>query len=489
MYKELILQRKPNSDPQPIHRHSEYKFTYSQLPQVPELYQYIKDPIDPDTNDFSSLDKLREQEYQNFEKLANSKSTKWALIEKSWFSQWKNYLNGGKSPGIIKTSELIDEFGRAKTGNSKLYIKLTPEQYIFLKEIYNSEPLVEIKSWGLQHKQNQRNLSFSDTKKDFFPTDDADGNELVTLMDEKFCKTTEPKNSETDTIPELSLKFYKKRFGFENPAFYCYLNSVLQCFFSIPDTINHFLSLVQSPDPKSQPWTYQIFSLIYAALKSENKIIRPLSLWKEVTKYFSPAQQHDFFDFWRFLVDKLEKENGKNNLFSEIFKGRLRSTLFCRVCEKQIVKFEDFYDLSLEFSCSLKKSMQKFCSPEKIKCFCDKCKRKTKHLKTYDFDSGPKVLVVQVKRFRIMDQVRKIDDFLLFKKSLRVKTENGVEKYNLIAMAEHIGSINYGHYNAYCKRYAQWYKFNDSKFYKVPFGRVQNKKMYCAIFERQSDNF
>lgn len=133
--------------------------------------------------------------------------------------------------------------------------------------------------------------------------------------------------------------------------------------------------------------------------------------------------------------------------------------------------------------------MQKFCSPEKIKCFCDKCKRKTKHLKTYDFDSGPKVLVVQVKRFRIMDQVRKIDDFLLFKKSLRVKTENGVEKYNLIAMAEHIGSINYGHYNAYCKRYAQWYKFNDSKFYKVPFGRVQNKKMYCAIFERQSDNF
>ena len=489
MYKEIILQRKPNSDPQPIQRHSEYKYIHSQLPELPELDQFIKFPIDPDASDFSSLGKVREQEYKTFEKLSNSKTAKWALVEKSWFSQWKNYLNGGKSPGIIKTSELVDEYGRVKTPNSKHCIKLTPEQYIFLKDIYNSHPPVEIKAGGLANKENSRNLSFSDNKKDFFPSNSPEAHVLVTLMDEKFCKTSEPKNSETDTIPELSLKFYKKRFGFENPAFYCYLNSVLQCFFSIPDTLNHFLSLAQSPDPKSQPWSYQIFSLVQAALQSENKIIRPVSLWKAAAQYFSPAQQHDFFDFWRFLVDKLEKENGKSNLFSEIFRGRLKSTLSCRACEKQIIRYEDFYDLSLEFTASLKKSMQKFCSTERIKCFCDQCGRKTKHFKTYSFDSGPKVLVFQVKRFRVADQVTKINDFLLFKKSIRIKTEIGMERYNLIAMAEHIGSISYGHYNAYCKRYAQWFKFNDSKFCKVPFGRVQNKKLYCAIYERQSDSF
>ena len=489
MYKDLILQKRLNFEYQPIPRDSEYKFTYSLLPEVPEVYQLIKDPIDPETNDFSCLVNLREEEYKTFEKLASQKSSKWVLIEKSWFSQWKNYLHGGRSPGVIQTSNLVDEFGRVKTGSNSLYIKLTSEQYLFLKDIYSSEPLVEINAGGRANKEKFRNLSFSDTKKDYFPTEDPDENELVTLMDENFCKTTEPKNSETDTITELSLKFYKKKFGFENPAFYCYLNSVLQCFFSIPDTVNHFLSLIQSPDPKSQPWSFQLYSFIYSALKSESKTIRPVALWKEVTKYFSPAQQHDFFEFWRFLVNKLEKENGKNNVFTEIFKGKLKSTLLCRVCQSRSINYEDFYDLSLEFTGSLKKSLQKFCSAEKIKCFCEKCKKKTKHLKTFAVDSGPKVLTIQIKRFQNRDQLAKINDFLLFSKSIKVKTEFGKEKYNLIAMAEHKGSINYGHYNAYCKRYTKWFKFNDAKFYKVPFARVQNKRMYCAVFERHVDHF
>jgi len=41
--------------------------------------------------------------------------------------------------------------------------------------------------------------------------------------------------------------------------------------------------------------------------------------------------------------------------------------------------------------------------------------------------------------------------------------------YDLYAVSNHYGSINFGHYTAYCKNYmnGKWYDFNDSSVSEV----------------------
>lgn len=479
MYKPFIFQTTEAKESVPIRKPTNFDF-YSILPQLAPSSELIKNPIDPEFNDLVLLNYQREAELSKFESLHSPHDKNSILVQKSWFHDWKNYIHGGKFPGIIRTSGILDEIGRLKT---KSYIKLSNKQYYFLKDIYNSENIVETPSLSNIKRTKSRNHSVINERIDSLINSDNEGSEeLITLMDENFCKCLEQKNSETETLPEQCLKFMKKQIGLENPAFFCYLNCALQCFLSIPEIINFFFSLKN--DPKSQRFTHQVYSIVYAMLSNDQKVIRPVSMWKEIGKNFPPGLQHDFFDFWRFLVASIEKENKEIGIVPELFKGKLKSKLECRVCHNQTVNHEDFYELSLEFSDTLKKCVHKFSQPEKIKCFCEHCKTKTKHLKTLIISQAPRVCVMQVKRFRSGAQPTKIDGFCKFHKQMKISTMDSEVNYNLISIAEHKGSMNYGHYNAYCKRNTKWFKFNDSKVYKIPLARVLKKKLYCAIYEK-----
>lgn len=481
MYKPFIIQTAELNQPVAIRKPTNFDF-YSILPHLPPCSELIKNPIDPEFNDVILLNNQREAELSKFESLSSPHNKNSVLVQKSWFLDWKNYIHGGKFPGILRTSGILDNFGRPRP---KSFIKLSSKQYNFLKDIYNSENIIEVSSLSNIKRPKSRNLSASNSRNNSLINSDNEGSEeLVTLMDENFCKTLEKKNSETETLPEQCLKFMKKQIGLENPAFFCYLNCVLQCFLSIPEVISFFVSLRKSPDPKSQRLTHQVYSIVYAMLSNDQKVIRPVFMWKEVSKQFPPGLQHDFFDFWRFLIASIEKENRVVGIVPELFKGKLNSKLECRVCHKQAVNYEDFYELSLEFSQSLKKCLRKFSQSEKIKCFCEHCKTKTKHFKTFIVAQAPKILVVQVKRFKSGSQPVKIDEFCKFHKQIKISGLNGEENFSLISIAEHKGSMNYGHYNAYCKRNSKWFKFNDSKVYKIPLARVLKKKVYCAVYEK-----
>lgn len=482
MYKSFLLNFSDQKSSVLIKKNGNSMLT-SLLPDIHPFTETIKEPIDPNFNDLFLISKQLENELIKFESLRSFNGESPVLVHKSWFLEWKNYVHGGKFPGIIRTSGILDSFNRPKP---RSYIKLSRDQYFYLNSIYTSEEIVEYSSVSKVKRPKTRNLSISVL---IVHSENENSDELVTLMDENFCKDLNRKNSETETLPELCLKFGKQKIGFENPAFFCYLNSTLQCLLSIPEIINFFLSLTNPPDPKTHCFTYQLYSIVYAVLNEKSKTIRPVAFWKEVGKNFSPALQHDFFDFWRFLITNIEKENSKVGIINELFRGRMHSKLVCRVCEKESINCEEFYDISLEFAESLKKGVSKFLQAEKIRCFCENCKSKTKHFKSLIISQAPKILVVQVKRFKAGTQPRKINENCKFHKQLKLKTLNTEEKFNLISIAEHKGSINYGHYNAYCKRYTKWYKFNDSKVYKIPLARVLKKSLYCAIYERRLENF
>ena len=100
--------------------------------------------------------------------------------------------------------------------------------------------------------------------------------------------------------------------------------------------------------------------------------------------------------------------------------------------------------------------------------FCENCKKKQKAVKKLEIYKTPKILIIQIKRF---NRIRKLDTKVTFpienldiNKYIISEDKNKNIKYDLFAVANHYGSLNFGHYTAICKNSFnnKWYEFNDS---------------------------
>lgn len=67
--------------------------------------------------------------------------------------------------------------------------------------------------------------------------------------------------------------------------------------------------------------------------------------------------------------------------------------------------------------------------------------------------------------------------------------EYGVNtKYNLFALSNHSGAIEFGHYYSDCKIEDQWFEFNDSKV-KLDSLNKESSNVYALFFERSESNY
>ena len=117
------------------------------------------------------------------------------------------------------------------------------------------------------------------------------------------------------------------------------------------------------------------------------------------------------------------------------------------------------------------------------KWYCPRCKDHVSALKKIQIYKLPEYLIVHFKRFSHQgrNSSRKISktiefplenfDMSQYCKELANKSLKSCEKisYNLYAISNHIGSLNGGHYTAFCKNpiQQQWYLFDDRTFEKV----------------------
>lgn len=103
--------------------------------------------------------------------------------------------------------------------------------------------------------------------------------------------------------------------------------------------------------------------------------------------------------------------------------------------------------------------------------YCPRCKTHTRAKKKFDLWSTPDVLVVHLKRFCIINRWRrmKLDTLVDFpleeldlSKYITGPDDGKPMKYDLIGVDNHSGSMNGGHYTAYCKNFedGRWYDFN-----------------------------
>jgi ubiquitin carboxyl-terminal hydrolase 4/11/15 len=103
--------------------------------------------------------------------------------------------------------------------------------------------------------------------------------------------------------------------------------------------------------------------------------------------------------------------------------------------------------------------------------FCPRCKTHTRAKKKFDLWSTPDVLVIHLKRFCIINRFRrmKLDTLVDFpleeldlSRYITGPDDGKAMKYDLIGVDNHSGSMNGGHYTAYCKNFedGRWYDFN-----------------------------
>jgi ubiquitin carboxyl-terminal hydrolase 8 len=268
-------------------------------------------------------------------------------------------------------------------------------------------------------------------------------------------------------------------------------------------------------------------------------VVEPVNFKEQLSTFapqFSGYHQHDAQEVLAFLLDGIHEdlnrvkerpyiedrdcdgtndeedavENWKNylrrnkSLIVDMFQGQLRNTCKCLKCGHVNVRFEPFMYLSLPMnkSCkSLDDCIDLYLTEESLsgdnKYNCEKCKTLTNGTKKQDLWMLPPVLIVHLKRFKYNDYGKigaKNDAAINYPVTgwdlkSRVKSSRGVyPRYDLYAVANHMGSLGGGHYTAHAlNRFDDtWYEFNDSSYRSVEEAvhKRLSKSAYVLFYNR-----
>lgn len=322
-------------------------------------------------------------------------------------------------------------------------------------------------------------------------------------------------------------------FGLDNLGLTCYLNTTLQCLFSCDGFIHNIMN--QNCDPAQMLSVSLKNILVNDRRKGVKSLIRTLM---QKVNYFRFLQHNDinefitlFFDQYNMEVynyNKLDIRPVKQNLndtalsvflskankswynfvknentwFNDLCTGQIVQQIICGHCNKIHHNFETFRVLDVELppdgtsDFSLEYSIDKFFEKQFIndddsgdKWVCDECKTSKKSVKSCKLVRTPAMFIISLKRFRINKNGTnwtKNQRYVKIPPSLDLNdfSVNYNENFDLKAIANHMGSMNGGHYNAYCKRDKDWFLIDDEDSRKV--SSYQDNNAYTVFFQKKN---
>ncbi|XP_011690756.1 PREDICTED: ubiquitin carboxyl-terminal hydrolase 8-like isoform X2 [Wasmannia auropunctata] len=326
--------------------------------------------------------------------------------------------------------------------------------------------------------------------------------------------------------------------GLKNLGNSCYMNSIIQCLSNTTNLAKYFTDnsyaddLNTSNDNMTQGQVVEeVAQVIKALWRGQYKSISPHDLKVAVGQYklqFESYEQQDSHEFLTFLLDWMhndlkkdvkvpiemtnaEKEwdkamNSQRSIISDLFFGQLRSTITCSFCKQASTTYETFNSLTMSLSqsnrCTLNDCMEKFVIGQKVSGWkCPKCQTPRDATKKFDFVKLAPIVVIHLNRFAEsggwLEKRNTAVDFPLTGFNLRpyLVTENpkaimsnNIRNYNysLYAISNHYGTMDGGHYTAFCKNATQnkWYKYDDQTVTEVSPSQVksQNTSAYLLFY-------
>ena len=340
----------------------------------------------------------------------------------------------------------------------------------------------------------------------------------------------------------------------------CYMNSILAILQQVPLFSDYIVSgkFIEylKDDKHEEKIIYQLHKLLRYSMSMNNANLTPSSLRRVCASkdfVWGEQKQQDSAEFLQFLISKMEGELGQHVQFlpglrkfetdsvqnsmeliqattsyqsfvkkefspiSKFFTGLEQTKTRCMICGNLKNNFQPFSiwqlpipvegnDITKEFE--LSECMDKWMEEEKLdddnRLHCDFCCLKSNITKSYSLFTPPKILVIQLKRFKkdmfgnvsrkITNKVNfPIEDLDISKYISQSSCHKDKFKYNLIGVNIHhelgnFANLNLGHYVSILKnRYDNnWYLFNDENKPIMITNRnnIINEKSYLLFYYR-----
>ena len=132
---------------------------------------------------------------------------------------------------------------------------------------------------------------------------------------------------------------------------------------------------------------------------------------------------------------------------------------------------------------------------------CSKCHNSIPAKNKIEIYQTPKILIIQLKRFKNDEKIKTFVEFPLtnldisrFVSHNKSKYNGLNKKYDLFAVANHYGELEYGHYDAYCLNYIDnhWYNFDDKDVHfidkKYEKDTIITKNAYVLFYREQNND-
>jgi ubiquitin carboxyl-terminal hydrolase 34 len=295
----------------------------------------------------------------------------------------------------------------------------------------------------------------------------------------------DPGDTKSYTPPaEVPRKSYTGYVGLKNLGATCYMNSVMQQFFMMPELRRGFFeastevkSLANQEDKALVREIGRMFGWLQ---ESDRQYYDPLSFTKSFKVHGEDVNlltQQDADEFFNLLCDQLERvlqDTKQAKLLHDTFAGSLHQTLVCKVdpSHRSSRAEQDFFTLSLEIQNknNLDQALDSFFQGEAIQDFhCEKCNKKVEITKRFSLDRPANTMIIHLKRFKFdlfTMQKEKLYDYFQFpmrvnmKKYTRAVIDDGQDastvpdepyEYQLSGVVVHSGSAEMGHYYSFIK--------------------------------------
>uniref|UniRef100_A0A8C9RID0 ubiquitinyl hydrolase 1 n=1 Tax=Scleropages formosus TaxID=113540 RepID=A0A8C9RID0_SCLFO len=280
--------------------------------------------------------------------------------------------------------------------------------------------------------------------------------------------------------------------GLRNVGNTCFLNSVVQCLSHTLSLRDYCLTKAFLQEMGSQD-AQEFLRFLLDRLHSEINRCPPHR--NPAHTNLAPIIEEEAAMMWR---KYLERENSK---IVDLFSGQLRSTLHCSICSHYSTTFDVFYDLSLPIpkrsvagaSVSLKDCLELFSQEEQLdqenSPVCTRCGKRTVSTKRLIIQRFPKVIVLHLNRFTM-------SRYSISKSTVSVSfpltqldlgpygpVDTGPVLYNLYAVCNHSGTVNMGHYTAYCLDESGWQCYNDSRVTPIAESQLQSSQAYVLFYQ------